>query len=123
MANEDIVVTDADLAAAGISVVGTDTGEDSGSGSGSDSLSWSSQGSTHDSTCIGVASLVLKSADGNYVGHVKSMTDNDIAKIQTMISDVTNLDSAVTDLENRIIISSESPSGGTAGQLWFKYEA
>lgn len=72
---------------------------------------------------INPASLVMKSADGTSVGHVHSLTDNDIAKIKTMISDVATVSSEVSAIENQIVISTDDPSGGTAGQLWFKYEA
>ena len=67
-------------------------------------------------------SLVIKTADGTSVAHVNSLTDTDITKISTMLSDVTELNQSILTLD-KIIISTNSPSGGTAGQLWFKYEA
>lgn len=71
-----------------------------------------------------IASLVVKSADGNHIGHVNSLTDNDIATIKTMLSDVATISNEVATLDSQIVISTDDPSeAGTAGQLWFKYEA
>ena len=62
------------------------------------------------------ASLVFKSSDGTQVGRVNGFSESDVAKVKQMISDV-----AV--LEDKVVISTADPSGGTSGQLWFKYEA
>ena len=77
---------------------------------------------TTTSTYIGAASLALRAEDGT-VGVVKSLSDADVTKIKNMITDVTSISNTISALENKITISTASPSGGTSGQLWFKYEA
>lgn len=117
------IVSDDGASGTDSSTSGTETGNTDPSAGSTEGTSESTGSSTmHDSTCIGIASLVVKSVDGQ-VGHVNSLTDNDITKLNNMISNISSLDSDVTVLENKIIISSEDPSGGVSGQLWFKYEA
>ena len=61
------------------------------------------------------ASLVFKSSDGTQVGKVNGFTESDLTKVKQMISDV-------AAMEDKVVISTEDPSGGTSGQLWFKYQ-
>lgn len=69
------------------------------------------------------ASLIIKSSDGTQVGKINGFTESDLAKVKQMISDVTTVSEKVTALSENVTISTENPSGGTSGQLWFKYEA
>lgn len=62
------------------------------------------------------ASLVVKSSDGTQVGKINGFTESDLTKVKQMISDV-------AALNDKVVISVDDPSGGTSGQLWFKYEA
>ncbi len=69
------------------------------------------------------AALIVKSSDGTQVGKVNGLTESDLTKIKQMVTDVSTVSEKVNTIAANVVISTEDPSGGTSGQLWFKYEA
>lgn len=66
-------------------------------------------------------SLTIKSGDGAHVGHIKSLTDNDITAINKAQTDITSLKTRVAAVDlDKFITSASEPSTVTDGAVWIK---